>query len=335
MKSRFDYTYSIDECDIIDKEHGEAFRQSRLKWMSWLNGDDPHSISRQVYSMVWDYALFCAVNELRRIAITEPRPGVGFNGPVVRLFDAGFVTTQAIAIRRLIEKSKRDPSWAVISLRSILKDIENNTRLITRENYVCYDGLPYDYQSVHDQWILTLPTENGGVHDTWLATGGPSAWHMSELVHKNFDRLSGVSPENRQRTDTISRSVFAELENRIDTCKDIKKYVDKFVAHASAPETRVGLPEHQRAMTLDRLKVHQKTIYQVAGFISGHLLYESNLGGVPVPQSDHLSNLDQCWTTGQNLDKARQVWHEYAKEVSGWDSASLWPVENGTDKDEP
>lgn len=99
----FDYTYSIDQCDIIDKKSGEAFRQSRLKWMSWLNGDDPHSISRQIYSMVWDFALFSAVNELRRLAVTEPKNGVSFNGSVIRLFDAGFVTTQAIKSLSVIQ----------------------------------------------------------------------------------------------------------------------------------------------------------------------------------------------------------------------------------------
>jgi len=73
MSSRFAYTYSIDQCDILDKEKGEAFRQSRLKWTEWLKGEDPHSISRQIYSMIWDYALFCVVNELStdfRIALT-------------------------------------------------------------------------------------------------------------------------------------------------------------------------------------------------------------------------------------------------------------------------
>lgn len=44
--------------------------------------------------------------ELRKIAATEPENGVGFNGPVIRLFDAGFATTQATNIRRLIEKPK-------------------------------------------------------------------------------------------------------------------------------------------------------------------------------------------------------------------------------------
>ena len=147
MSSRHDYKYSIDQCDILDKEKGEAFRLKRRQWMEWLSGKDPHTISNQIYSMLWDYALFCTVNELRRIAATEPESGVGFNGPVIRIFEAGFATTQATTIRRLIEKPKSDPKWAVISLRSILKDIEENLNLITRENYVCYDGLPYDYEA--------------------------------------------------------------------------------------------------------------------------------------------------------------------------------------------
>ena len=293
--------------------------------MQWLNGQDPHSVSRQIYSMLWDYALFCSVNELRRIAVTEPESGTGFNGPVIRLFDAGFVAVQATTIRRLIEEPKSNPKLAVISLRSILRDIMENTHLLTRENYVCYDGLPYDHETAHQQWLLTLPRDTGGVHSSVLPASGPTAWHMSRLVHESFDRLSGASRTNRKRTDTIRAEIFASLESQINSCRDIKTYVDKFIAHASASETRIGLSDEQQGINLDRLKAHHKTIYQVAGFISAQLLYETNLGGLPVPQFDHLENLDKSWTTTRNLKKAREKWDEYAKEVSEWDSASLWP----------
>lgn len=325
MNKRFDYTYPIDQCDILDKRNAEAFRERRLKWMQWLNGQDPHSISNQIYPMLWDYALFCSVNELRKIAVTEPENGVSFNGPVIRLFDAGFAMTQATAIRRLIEEPNANPKRAVISLRSILKDINENTHLITRENYVCYDGLPYDHEAADQQWLSTLPSDTEGVHGGWLPTSGPTAGHMSELVRVSFDRLSGADPKNRKRTDTIRTEVFAFLESQIHSCEDIKKYVDKFIAHASAPETRMGLTDEQRGITLDKLKVCHKTIYRVAGFIASHLLCGANLGGLPVPQFDHLGNLDKSWATTQNLNRARQKWDEYAKEFSEWDSASLWP----------
>ena len=79
MNQKYDYKYSIDQCDIFDKEKGEAFRGKRRRWLEWLRGEDLHTISRQIYSMLWHYALFHIVNELRRVSAEEPEEGVGFN----------------------------------------------------------------------------------------------------------------------------------------------------------------------------------------------------------------------------------------------------------------
>ena len=49
----------------------------------------------------------------------------------------GHVATQILALRRLI-----DDGSTVLSLRRLLKDIKQNASLITRENFVCFDGLP-------------------------------------------------------------------------------------------------------------------------------------------------------------------------------------------------
>ena len=325
MNKKHDYTYPIEECDILDREKGEAFRRKRQQWMEWLNGEDPHSISRQIYSMLWDHALFCTVNELRKIAATEPENGVGFNGPIIRLFDAGFVTTQATTIRRLIEKSKTNPKWAVISLRRVLKDIEENMELVTRENYVCYDGLPYDYDSVYQKSLSSLPEAKSGVHVGSLPAQGPDAWLMAKRVHENLDILSQVTPKKRTREDRIKIEVLEHLETQIKKCQNIKKYVDKFIAHGAAPETRAGLADEEKAITLERLETCHKIIYQVASFTSGSLLWESNLGGLPVPQYDHLKNFEKSWVSVKNLKKARKKWDEFAMKVSKWDSTSLWP----------
>jgi hypothetical protein len=322
--NRFAYKYPVDECDFIDKDKGEAFRNIRLKWIEWLHGEDPHSISRQISSMLWDYSLFLVVNELRRVAEAQPHKEVGFNGPVIRLFDAGFATTQAVAIRRLIERPKKDPKWAVISLRRVLSEIGENLALMTRENYVCYDGLPYDYNVVHNKWLSSLPKTKSGVHSGSLPTSGPDAFLMSERVHKNFDKLSQVHPKMRSRNDVMRREVLDHLESELTKCENVKKYVDKFIAHAAAPETTASLSEEEIGLTLDRLESCHKTIYQVASFISGHLLWESNIGGLPIPQYDHLKYLDKKWTTSSNLVKAHEKWNEYEKEVSKWNSSPLW-----------
>jgi hypothetical protein len=322
MTNRFIYKYPIDQCDILDKDKGKSFREMRMKWIEWLHGKDHHSISKQISSILWDYALFITVNELRRIDVEEPENDVGINGPVIHLFDAGFVTTQAVAIRRLIEKPKNDPQWAVISLLRVLNDIEQNLDLMTRENYVCYDGLPYDYNLVHQRWLSSLPN---GSHSGSLPTNGPNAFDMSESVHKNFDILAQVDPKSRSRNDRIKIDVLEHLKSEIKKCGNIKKYVDKFIAHAAAPETRASLLDDEKGITLERLKTCHKIIYQVASFISLQLLWESNIGGLPVPQYDHLKNLDKRWTTPKKLEKANKKWDEYEKEVYKWDSVSLWP----------
>ena len=195
MNARFDYKYPLDQCDVSDKDSCQKFRDKRQEWMECLIGDDPHAISKQLSSVVWDYTLFCTVNELRRAAEDENDDSAGFNGPVIRMWDAGFASLQATAIRRLIEKPKTNPNWAVISIRSVLKDIEDNLGLITRENYVCYDGLPYDYDAVHDKWLASLPKTKSGVHAGVMPTTGPTAWHSSQMHHESFDRLFSNRPK--------------------------------------------------------------------------------------------------------------------------------------------
>lgn len=317
MKKNSYYTYSINDLDIVDKEKGGAFRKKRLYWMDCLNGEDPNSILRQIYPLIWDYSLFCTVNELRRIAADGNQKAIGFNGPVIRLFDAGFVVTQSTGIRRLIEKPKKNPKWAVISLRSLIDDIEKYLDLITRENYVSYDGLPYDYESIQKKWIVSAPKLGA------VATTGPDGWPMSERAHKNFDKLAQVDPKNRKRTDTIKKEVLERLELELIKCEDVKKYVDKFIAHAAAPETRTGLTKEQQGLNLDRLKEALKIIYAVASYLSGTFLWESSLGGVPTPQFDHLKNLDKPWATEEALNTAREKWNNFSKEVSTWDSTSF------------
>jgi hypothetical protein len=52
----------------------------------------------------------------------------------------GHVATQVLAIRRLMDDGRND----IISLRRLVKDLRRNFAVFTRENFVCFDELPYD-----------------------------------------------------------------------------------------------------------------------------------------------------------------------------------------------
>ena len=57
----------------------------------------------------------------------------------------------------------------IISLRRLVKDIRRHFALFTRENCVCFDGLPYDYEAVKRKEMM----ERVGKGPFWGQTSGP------------------------------------------------------------------------------------------------------------------------------------------------------------------
>lgn len=309
-----------------DGEQLYQFRELRSKWIHWLSGQDAHYIWGQINSLIWDYVLFCTVNHLRKLAIEQDESS-GLNAAVLRLFDTGFAISQAATIRRLIEVPKANPNWAVISLRRVIKDIRENRTLFTREIYVSYDGLPYDYQTVHDKWIEEKAQQGTLQGSGYLETKGPLAWSTSQRIHKHFDKLAGVSSDERSRDDTMLEKWLDHADSFLECCEPVKIYVDKFVAHAAAPETRVGLPEGAEGLTLEKLEECHKGLYKAASFLYGHVLWEGFYGALPTPQYGHLAGLDQSWASPSNVAEVENEWSRLAAVVEEWESEELWPTD--------
>ncbi|MFH1777145.1 MAG: hypothetical protein ABH952_06290 [Candidatus Omnitrophota bacterium] len=309
------YKYRLKKCDIADKGSTKEFRKKRRQWIKWFIGKDANSIWNQISWNVWYFVLFRTIDDLRKLAMEQPIVNVAFNSSVLRLFYIGFATTQSTAIRRLIEKppSNPNPKRAVISLQSITSDIEKHRHLLTRENYVAYDGLPYD----------STP-KSKSLRTGWIASKGPKAWPTSELAHENFDKLSNVKSTRRKRTDLINKTWFRYLEKKLNICKDTKKYVDKFIAHGAAPSTRKSLTKTQKGISIDRLENCWKAIYQTASFIYGSLLFEGSYFPLPTPQFDHLENLNKQWVDSKNINVVYKYWDQHSKSINDWTQESLW-----------
>ena len=122
-------------------------------------------------------------------------------------------------------------------MRRLLDDISRNRRLLTREIYVCHDGLPYD----PDGW-QTLP-QSVEMKIWGLHASGASHYLGAHFRHETFDRLSGVLPANRWRNDQIKDSVFVTLRSWLETtpAERIIRLSHKFFAHAADASSRVSL----------------------------------------------------------------------------------------------
>jgi hypothetical protein len=281
----------------------EQLKARRELWIRCLDGNDRHSIMRQITRMVWNTAAFRVVNEARRIAPPAQEGGVQRNGLMHRLLDDGFFAGQMLAIRRLTDAYPivGDPrNRAVFSLTSLLDDMRKHAHLMTRANVLAAEGLEY--------------------------SADPQDFDCyAELRHADIDALAGVAPENRCPEDAVRPEVMAHLKRKLlAACKDLHVHVDKFIAHAATPESRQAVAADTAAITLNHLYVAHEAICKVANFVDVYLLTGTSHGMLAVPQYNHFAYLDRPLVSREGISILRQTWDAYDKETHDW---TLWGLE--------
>ena len=279
-----DYQYAIGQCDVPLGRRGtlKAFRAKRRQWLKWLDTDEHHAIWPNVSALVWNDVSF---RTLAQLAVDNPEGCLG-NTLVAEKLIHGHVATQILAIRRLVD-NRRD----VISLRRLIKDVRSNFKLFTRENYVCFDGLPYDYEAVKRK-----DTEaRAGKGPFWGATEGPVAWATSSRVHEHFDRLSGVNAANRSREDRLPVALVDAVKDWLDNshADELAEWSHAFLAHAGSAESREKI--EQAIENNDKITEAIRVTARVTEAISAEILYASGRLNslMPTAQFDQLENLDR------------------------------------------
>jgi hypothetical protein len=161
-----EYTHPIDQCDVASERRPalERFREKRREWLSWLHTDEIHPIWPTLHTMVWTDVAFKA---LTAFAVGNDENALS-NPLIAEALVTGHVATQVLTIRRLVEDTPKKR----ISLRTLVKDLKRHIDAFTRENYVCYDGLPYDYQAARNARFIEN-AGNWGQGGLWVPRGGP------------------------------------------------------------------------------------------------------------------------------------------------------------------
>jgi len=273
----------------------EKFRE----WEKWYSGED-NSVCSQIHDMLFDAAIYYAINEARRYATTDAQGNPELNGLVHGLLNRSFLKTQSLSIRKLY--SGRN----AFSLGRLIKDMENNSRLLTRENVLSALELPYDYEKAIDEGFLTKNSR--------LLTEGAN----SENVHKNIDLLAGVKPEQRQPNDTVQDDVFDQLNKWLSKCKPIADFVDKIVAHTVTKKSIKKIPQEHLRISLDRIHMAHCRIVKIAAFIGQVLLNESSgwSNFLPAYAGDKFEHLEKPWMTKESIVKLEDFWDKYEKHIN-------------------
>jgi hypothetical protein len=306
-KSR--YMSLVENCDVGDRARLIEYRAKRDVWLRWyeLDKDEPNSIQQQIFSMLFVDLAYRILVEPRRTT-DEKLKIAARSGLLAHLLDQCYVANQILAIRRLLDK-RND----VVSVRHLLDDIAHSRRLLTREIYVCYDGLPYD----PGDWPR-LP-ENLQAETLGIEPPGFSNFIGTRLRHESFDRLSGVSASFRARTDLVKESVFDKLKHWLETSPAEKLIAlsHKFFAHAADADSRNSL-EYSGIKLDDVAEVH-RAIIRVERAITDQLLFISVARDVvPMPPLGLFKGLDNPYATSDVVAKMYEHWDQLTHERNKW-----------------
>ncbi len=268
---------------------------------------------------MWNDAAYRSLNEARRFASKE-NPTAAVNGMFGEFIDRGYVSTQVLDICKITDRSNTDPKKGVISLPRLLDDIRNHRHLLTRENFVSYDGLPYDYAAVEQAYIDSLTPEERG-KPRWVSTKGPDGWAPSQRIHSAFDEISGIAADKRTRTDLIHEDVFKTVESWFDApiLKKLRTHRNKFISHAADKLSRRVDSLDRFGLSLDEIAEAQRIVIRIATTIGSHILYDAALGGVvPIPQFNVFENLEMPVIPAANMEEIGDWWRRHESERENW-----------------
>lgn len=302
----------ISDCDVKDMESLRKYRGKLVEWHELLKGDLVHSIYRQIHGMIWLDAAFRVLNEARKDNCEKDY--CSKNILISNLLDIGYINTQVISISKLIEKnSKNDKSKGVVSLHRLLEDVQSQRCLITRENFVCYDGLPFDWRAEEQREQRQMRSVDGTVF-AW----GTSRSSMSKDRHELFNRICHLNSSGC-RSDIVSNDMFEYLLDLLihDNVKKLKMFRDKVIAHAADPFSRRDFDDVEGVSMSQISDIHHK-LYIVYHNLN-LLLFSENIGN-PVPDTvyDPLEHLEHPFVDKVEIAKLRVVWSAHAEERRAW-----------------
>lgn len=286
-------------CDVSIAGFLQDLQPKLRRWKSIMAGDDPNSVEKQIELLTWNDSIYRSYNEA--LGIASKRKGSYAPAPsLAEMIHDAFAVRQMMAVRRLLERKAKDEKKQVYSVRTVLHEIKENRMLITRENYVCYDGTKYTYDPFHKDW---------------------RAADTSEVRHLVFDSLSGKTSTNRTRSDLIESDLFDTLETRLEKDRLLQTYINKYLAHGADPINRTRVDSRQQVTLLYLQKLYKLVIW--ASNTIGKMIDQLVLTEVATPNFDQFEGWDNPLIRNTDKVKLTRYWSKRTDLYRTW-SEHYW-----------
>jgi hypothetical protein len=305
----------------MEKAEENPLGQAWKIWVDCLDGKDINSIFQQITLMIWDTAIFRLILEGRQTQIDKNPEAPALNGALHSFIDRNYFQSQVSFIRRLIDKSNQliGPR-AVYSIYALINDIGDRRNELTREAFFNLRNMSYDFLEIkarEQEFIRKQPVGAG-----FIRVPHEYDWESISEAHVTFDRLSGKTQKDRQPNDVIPERVFTRLKDKLDTCRNITKYVDKFIAHSATPESRAIQNVGKSKITFNHLWEAHHTIFELAEFLSTILFSEGHMA-LAIENSDFFQYWDTPMFEEINVDRIRNTLEKYRKETEEWNQDGI------------
>lgn len=238
---------------------------------------DRYSISFQVCDMLWKHAWYRTLNDSVGLANKNSRV---INFGLWEFITSSYADTQTLAIRKLT-----DTRSDVVSLMRMIRDLKENAGNISLESYLHY-------------------------HKAKTGTEDEKA------LQKCFASLCDKNLTAQNPSDTVCLDLLNKLETQIlDSCKNIKTHVNKFVAHAADTKS---IGDFDSQVSFNVIENAQKTICQTYSFFSTHLYGKSHAGLIPMPQYQIFKGLENAFITENDHVKIDEFWNTHNNRINQW-----------------
>jgi len=294
----------------------KLFKEKFKEWENILVGEDRHSIRNQIYEMMFDSVFFQCINESRKYAAKDDKGDIKQNKIIHYFINQSFFKTQLLSIRNLLDKEMSTGKRSVYSLYRLVQDMKNNHELLTRKNILAVHNLPYDYEKAmadfdkntdYTQGAIIVPREIG----------------FSKQIHEQIDSMAGIIADKRSPDDLVPDNILKQFDDKLASIEELCKYVDKYIAHSAAPDSRKAIPDEIKEALGKILNAH-KVICGTANFIGTNLLFCGFGVFLPGPrygqfdQFDIFEYLNECIASKETIEKLREFWEKYQAETEQW-----------------
>jgi hypothetical protein len=303
----------------------QEFKEIWNQWSRSLSGDDDaNTLVSQMCDLCWDISIIKSI-----ISSWEKEYNVGKdfspNQLIYHLLIDNTLYIICLKLRRLTEHGTlkkiggRDKS--VYSIHSVLDDIKTNIPNYSRKSFFMCKQVEYDIESIkrkREEFINSQHNENMQRNlRRAIAIPHDLQWEITDGYHKLWDTLCCIESTDRKESDIINIEYINKLILESDKISNEIDYItNKYIAHASTPESRADFGARRKSLELTELCELTKKCGRLVNSIS-QILGDAVYPFLPTATFDKWENWDKGWVSETSL--LEEPWLEWGSEVERLD----------------